>query len=163
MEHAVSNQTILYNVLTQAVNLIIFFLIFKYFFAKKIVDGLSERKDLIAKLQNADEEYKTIVTSAESAAKEIIWEANTMKKEIIDEANMLAKQKAEALIWEAELKAWNMLKTTEVQIKGLEQDLKDNYEIMVKTTAGSYLKKIFDKEPDMQSAYLEKVINGAVS
>lgn len=163
MEHTVSNQTIIYNVLTQAVNLIIFFLVFKYFFAKKIVDGLSERKSLIAKLQHADDEYKTIVSNAESAAKEIIWEANTMKKAIIDEASALAKQKADVVLEEAEQKAWNILQTAQVQVKTLEQDLKDNYETMVKTTAGSYLKKIFDKETEMQTAYLEKVIKGIVS
>lgn len=163
MEHSPSWSTILMNIGVQALNLLIFFSIFYFGFAKKIVDSLSERKSLIAKLQHADEEYKTIVSSAESAAKEIIWEANTMKKAIVEEANMLAKQKADALMQEAELKAWNMLKTTEIQIKGLEQDLKDNYETMVKTTAGSYLKKIFDKEPDMQTAYLEKVIKGAIS
>lgn len=163
MEHSPSWSTILMNIGVQALNLLIFFSIFYFGFAKKIVDGLSERKSLIAKLQNADNEYKTIVANAESSAKEIIWEANTMKKAIIEEANMLAKQKSDVTLEEAEQRAWSILQTAQVQAKTLEQDLKNNYEIMVKTTAGSYLKKIFDNEPDMQSAYLEKVIKGAVS
>lgn len=163
MEHSPSWSTILMNIGVQALNLLIFFSIFYFGFAKKIVDSLSERKSLIAKLQNADNEYKTIVSNAESAAKEIIWEANTMKKGILDEANMLAKQKSDVTLEEAEQRAWSILQTAQVQAKTLEQDLKNNYETMVKTTAGSYLKKIFDNEPDMQTSYLEKVIKGAVS
>lgn len=158
MEHAVSNQTILYNVLTQAANLIIFFLIFKYFFAKKIVDGLTERKDLIAKLQHAEDEYKTIVNNAESAAKEIIWEAQQSKRSIMDEATVLAKQKADEILKEAGHKADAIVETATIWAKNLESELKGNYEVMVKTTAGSYLKKIFDTEPDMQNAYVEKVM-----
>lgn len=162
MEHAVSNQTIIYNVLTQAANLIIFFLVFKYFFAKKIVDGLMGRKDLIAKLQHAEDEYRTIVNNAESAAKEIIWDAQQSKRSIIDEAAVLAKQKADEILAEAGNKADSIVETATVWVKSIENDLKNNYETMVKTTAGSYLKKIFDAEPDMQNAYMEKVVKGVL-
>ena len=102
MEHAVESQTILYNVLTQAANLIFFFLIFKNFFAKNIINALHERKSLISKLQNAESEYKSIVDSAESAAKEIIQEANNTKKTILDESSFLAKQKTEQIMNELE-------------------------------------------------------------
>lgn len=162
MEHSPSWSTILLNIAVQAINLLVFFLIFYFAFAKQIVDSLSERKILIARLQNADDEYKNIVANAESAAKKIIWEANTLKKLIIDEANILAKQKAEILIQEAESRAWSIIQGWEIHIHALEDDLKAHYEAMVKTTAASYLKKIFDQEEDIQTAYLEKVMKGIV-
>lgn len=158
MEHSPSWSTILMNIGVQALNLLIFFSIFYFGFAKKIVDSLSERKSLIAKLQNADNEYKTIVNNAESAAKEIIWDAQQSKRSIIDEATILAKQKADEILAEAGNKANSIVESATVWVKSMENDLKNNYETMVKTTAGSYLKKIFDSEPDMQNAYMEKVV-----
>lgn len=162
MEHGPTWSTVLMNIGVQALNLLIFFCIFYFGFAKKISDGLQERKDLMAKLQYADDEYKTIVWNAEKAAKEIIWEANLNKRSLLDDAALLAKQKSDSILAEANNKAESVVQTAEVQAKMLESDLRSNYETMIKTTAWSYLKKIFDKEPAMQEAYMEKVVNWAL-
>lgn len=150
------------NVAVQAINLIIFFCIFYFWFAKKISDWLSDRKELIKKLQTADEEYQSIVKNAERAAKEIILDANTSKKSIIDEATIIAKNKADELIDQAKNKADSILSTAQVQAVSLKSELEDQYEHMVKFTAGSYLKKIFDDDPELQSVYLNKVTKGVV-
>ena len=160
MEHEITTQTVVINILVQLLNLILFFWLFKHFFGKKIVAGLEERKLLIDKLQNADEEYANMVIKANNAASEIIADANIRKKAMLEETVVIANQKADEIIWQASNKAEGIVSTAQVQAKALEVDLKNNYESMVKTTAGSYLKKIFDKEPDLQSAYMDKVIKG---
>lgn len=160
MDHEISTTTTLINVAVQAINLILFFLLFKYMFWGKIINWLQERKELIGKLQNADEEYKNIVDQAELAAKEIIIGAQETKKTMLEEATGLAKKKADEILDQANNKAEDLVSTAKVQAKTLESDLKNNYEYMVKTTAGSYLKKIFDTEPELQNAYMDKVMKG---
>jgi F0F1-type ATP synthase membrane subunit b/b' len=98
MEHEITTQTVIINVLVQAANLLLFFWLFNHFFAKKIVSGLEERKQLIDKLQNADQEYETIVAQANDAAKEIVADANIRKKAMLEETVALAKQKADEII-----------------------------------------------------------------
>lgn len=157
MEHTPTSSTVVFNIGVQALNLLIFFLIFYFGFSKKISDSLQQRKELIAKLQFADDEYKSIIADAEKAAKEILSSANASKKNILEDATFLAKQKADLLMEEAENKAESLLENAQVKSNSLISELRDNYEHMVKTTAGSFLKKIFDKEPEMQTAYMEKV------
>lgn len=162
MEHSTSASTVYFNIGVQALNLLLFFAIFYFGFAKSIVASLQSRKDLIKKLQFADQEYQTIIGNANQASKEIIDEANSSKKSMIEEAQMLAKQKADEIIWTASNKAESIVSDAKVQANSLESEIKSNYESLVKTTAGSYLKKIFDKEPDLQSAYIKKVSEGIV-
>ncbi len=157
MEHAPSLNTILLNVGVQALNLILFFLLFKYLLGDKIIQALQERTTLVKKLQHADQEYQTIVANAQASAHEIIQDAQGTKKLLIDEATQLAQQKADALLDEATNKAKSIISTAQVQTANLESDLKSNYEIMVKTTAWKFVQKIFDHDSDLQKAYLEKV------
>lgn len=89
-------------------------------------------------------------------------DANTSKKSIIDEATIIAKNKADELIDQAKNKADSILSTAQVQAVSLKSELEDQYEHMVKFTAGSYLKKIFDDDPELQSVYLNKVTKGVV-
>ncbi len=162
MEHSTSASTVYFNIGVQALNLLIFFAIFYFGFAKSIVNSLQSRKDLIKKLQFADQEYETIIENATQASKEIIEEANMSKKAMIEEAQMLAKQKADEILASASNKAESLVSDAKVQANLLESEIKSNYESLVKTTAGSYLKKIFDKEPDLQSAYIKKISDGIV-
>lgn len=160
MEHEISTTTTLINVGIQLLNLILFFWLFKYLFGWKIIWELQERKKLISKLQNAEQEYGAIVKNAQDTAAALLVEANDRKKAIIDDATAIAKQKTEELIAQATNKADSIAQQAIIQANALEYDLKENYEVMVKTTAGSYLKKIFDKEPELQSAYVDKITKG---
>ena len=63
-ETAVSTSTIIINVLIQIVNLVVFFLVFKYFLGDKITKSLKEREHLINKLKNAEHEYNKIIDDA---------------------------------------------------------------------------------------------------
>lgn len=160
MEHELSTTTIFINIVIQVVNLLLFFLLFKYLFGWKIIRALQERKILITRLQDADDEYKNIILQAEIAAKDIISWAQDRKKIILEEAHSLAVKKADEILVQATNKAEDILTTAKAQADIMNSDLKNNYEIMVKATAWSYLKKIFDKEPDLQQAYMHKVMKG---
>ena len=157
MEHEVTTNTILRNVVVQAINLIIFFLLFKYLLGWKIVSALQQRAALVKKLQHADQEYQTIVANAQASAHEIIQEAQITKKTMIDEASQLAQKKSEELLEEANNKAKSIRSAAQIQTENLESDLKNNFESMVKTTAWQFVHKIFDHDPELQKAYIHKV------
>ncbi|HMY80441.1 MAG TPA: ATP synthase F0 subunit B [Candidatus Absconditabacterales bacterium] len=157
MEHGPSTSSILINVGVQALNLVVFFWIFKRFFAGKIIAGLQSRKELMAKLENADKEYGVIVSNAKQAAQEIIKSAQDQKSTIIGEAQQLATKYSQELLDQATNKAQSIIDHATIQATSLESQLKSNYETMVKTTAGSYIQKIFDKDPELQKIYIDKV------
>lgn len=112
---------------------------------------------MVKKLQHADQEYQTIVSNAHASAHEILQEAQSHKKTIVDEATQIAQKKAEELLEEANNKATSILSAAQVQTFHLESDLKNHFESMVKNTAWQFVQKIFDHDPDLQKAYIQKV------
>jgi F0F1-type ATP synthase membrane subunit b/b' len=85
MEEQISTTTVIINILIQVANLVIFFLIFKYFLGNKIAQTLEERECLIKKLKNAEFEYNAILEQAEAKKNSIFADALQKQKSIIQE------------------------------------------------------------------------------
>lgn len=67
MEHEaiVSTTDVILNIAGQVVNLIIFFVVFKYVLGDKLSKLLDARTAFIKKVENADKEYKEIIDNAQ--------------------------------------------------------------------------------------------------
>jgi F-type H+-transporting ATPase subunit b len=158
MQHEVSTAHVLINVAIQIINILIFFLVFKYFFADKILEAVEERKKLLEKIKKAEEEYQRIIAEAEEKKKQILQEAEEHKKKIIEEAEALAKQKAEQIIKEAQRKADEIIENAKAEAYKLKKELEDQWAESVKYTAKLVVNKLFEENKELQDQYLQKLI-----
>ncbi len=149
---------ILFNVSLQVVNLIIFFFLFKYFFADKIISAINERKELMNKLKNADEEYENIIESANKKYEELVEQASKHKESILAEANQLAEKEKEKIISSANKKAEDIVNNAQIESEKIKKDLENNWEQSVKDTTKTVLTKLFDRNVDFQDEYIKKLI-----
>ena len=104
-------------ILAQVLNFLILFLIFKKFVADKLIASINTRRELIAKLDNAQEEYRKTLEKAYKEKEEIIRQArasaNLLSKDLID----LAKKREAEILEIAEKKADMIIKAGDRQIE----------------------------------------------
>ena len=162
MEHAAVGTTdIILNVAWQVVNLIIFFVVFKYALGDKISSLLDQRTALIKKIENAEKEYKSIIESVQKEGDKIVQDALSHKQELIQEATLLAAQKKQDILDQAQIQANNILKDVEIRSNNLQQELKDNREHAVKETSKSVVKKLITSDKNLRTEYLNELVQEA--
>ncbi len=162
MEHAAGWTTdIILNVAGQVVNLIIFFVVFKYALGDKLSNLLEARTAFIKKVENADKEYKEIIDKAQKEWNKILQEALDHKQEVLQEATLLAAKKKQDIIDQAQIQADNILKDMEVKAHNIEQELKDNREHAVKETSKSVVKKMVSSDKNLRADYLNELVQEA--
>ena len=85
MEQSLSASTVLLNVGIQILNLVIFFLLFKFLLGDTVAKGLEEREHLLDRIKNAEGEYNTIIQDAEAQKNGILADALEKQKSILKE------------------------------------------------------------------------------
>jgi len=158
MHHEVTTWQIILNVLIQVINILIFFWVFKYFFADAIVNAIEERRKLINKLKNAEQEYKMMIEKAEGEKKQIIEEALQHKNQIIEEARALALKEKEKIIEEAKRKAKEIVDNAKAEWEKLKKQLEETWEESLKYTTKLVVRKLFNEDKDLKEEYLKKLI-----
>lgn len=157
-EGPTTNQ-ILTWVWVQILNLIIFFVIFWMLMGKKIIKWFEERKQLIKKVEHAEENYKKRMEDAEHESKKIIQEWLKRKEDIIAEAGSLASQRKDEIIEEAHHKAERLVEEAKKRNESLQVELENNFAKWVKQTAMSVLKKLLWKDKEIKTQYLDEIVN----
>lgn len=147
----------LINVFFQAVNLVIFFWIFKYFFADKIISAVEERKQMLDKIKNAEKEYNDIVENAKSESESIINKALDHENKIIEEAKSTAEKKKEEIIQQAQKEADKIKDSAKEEFENYKKELEENWEEWVKRTSKEVVKKIFGEDKSLQDEYISKL------
>ncbi len=156
---APSLNTILVNVAAQIVNLLIFFWLLKKFVAAPLIKELEERKKLLEKLKQAEQEYERIISEAKQKAEEIISEANSLKKKIVVEAEESAKIRQQEIIAEAQRKAEDIVQQAKIEAEKIKTSLEAGWEEGVKKVAKLVVKKLLQEDVQLQDKYLHKLIN----
>gem|GEM_PF-2990245 len=110
------------------INFVVVFFILHKFAHKGIISSLQERKRLIKKLENADEEYQNIIDSAQKKSEELVKEGVEKKNKIIAEASAIAESHAEEKKEKADREAEKIITTAEQRAKLIEQELEYNFE-----------------------------------
>ncbi|MCK9466931.1 MAG: hypothetical protein M0P94_01250 [Candidatus Absconditabacterales bacterium] len=159
MGESLSSTNVIFNVLIQVVNLVIFFLFFKFFLGDKLSKSLEQRKALIEKLKNADQEYKNIIESAENKSREILSDAKKHSEAILEEGELLSKERSATILKEGEQKAKNILAEAHKEAKKIEEELANNRSTSLKSTSKLLVKKILQNDEDLQDKYLDSLIN----
>lgn len=151
--------TVLLNVGIQVLNLVIFFLLFKFFMWDKLSFELEEREKLIKKLKYADEEYQNILWKANEEANQIIVEAKKHSDDILYEREALAREHSQSILADGEYKAQQIVTQAEKEAKKLEEGLIASWSNSLKTTSKMLVKKILDNSEELQDKYLDTLID----
>lgn len=157
-ESTVGSSTVIMNVGFQVVNILIFFFVFKYFFGKKILSAFEERKILLNKLKNADDEYNQLIQKANDERTQIIEEWKVIKDSIVKDAEQLANKKKDDIIETANRKSEDIIKKANLEAEQISNELTKNWESSVKTTAKAVVKKLIEKDVDLNQQYLDTIV-----
>lgn len=158
MEEQLSATTVLLNVGIQILNLVIFFLLFKFLLGDKVAKGLEDREYLLKKIKNAESEYNDIIQKAESQKNDIIADALNKQKTILKEWELLNKKFNQEILEDAKRKADDIINSASIETKRIQNELTDNRELAVKTTAKSVVKKLLWNKKELQDEYLKTLI-----
>jgi len=150
---------ILINVLVQGINIVIFFMLLKYFLAEPISKEVAKRRELLDKIKNAEERYQQILKEAEEKKSQILKQALEHKEKILQEAKAMAYQEKQKIIEEARKKADEIIESAKAYGEKLKQELIKSWEDALKRTAKVVVKKLFEKDVELQDKYLDEVIN----
>ena len=159
MEEQISTSTVVINILIQIANLVIFFLVFKYFLGDKITKTLEERERLIKKLKDAEFEYNAILTQANAKKELILADALEKQRTILLEWELLNTKLTKEIVEDATRKADTIIQNASTETKRIQDELTKNREDAVKTTTKSVVKKLLHEEKDLQDAYLKTLID----
>jgi len=157
-ETAVSTSTIIINVLIQIVNLVVFFLVFKYFLGDKITKSLKEREHLINKLKNAEHEYNKIIDDAKIKWDSMIVDALEKQKILVKEQELISNKHKKEVIDTANKKAEDILNNAESQAHKIKKELEDNREDSVKKASKIVVRKMIGSDDLIKDAYLSSLV-----
>lgn len=138
------------------------FFIFSRFAAKPLSNQIEERRKLIAKIKKADELYNQKINEAEDKAQSIIHEASQQKDKIITEGETLALKQQVEIVNEANHTAEKIVLEGKYATKVMEQELEKKFVDAVKTTSKSVVKKLLQKDIELQREYIEELVKQSV-
>jgi|GEM_PF-1003597 len=141
----------------QIINLIILFLVFKYFVGNKLSAALQERKAKLLKLEEAEEAYAELIAQANTERDVMIADASQSKKNMIEEAKQLAEAKKAEIISLAQQEAATIKAKADQAQKAQSDELYSNFESMVKSTAAAALKKLIPGKTDAHQSYVQEI------
>lgn len=134
------------------------FFLFSRFAAKPLSNQIEERRKLIAKIKKADELYKSKIEEAEGKAHTIIQDAMGQKDKILVEGETLALKQQVQIVNEANHKADKIIVEANHTAEVLEKELEKNFIESVKNTSKSVVKKLLQKDIELQNNYLEELV-----
>ncbi len=159
MEQSLSASTVLLNVGIQILNLVIFFLLFKFLLGDTVAKGLEEREHLLDRIKNAEGEYNTIIQDAEAQKNGILADALEKQKSILKEWELLNKKLSQDVLDDAKRKAEDIIQHATTETKRVQEELANNWESAVKSTTKSVVKKLLNEKKDLQDDYLKTLID----
>ena len=128
--------------IVQIIHIAILFFFFKKIIGDSLANALTERKDLMKKLEHAEDVFKQRIKDADEEAEKIIQEGLNKKISIIAEAGAVATKRQQEMLDEASRKAEGVLHDAEKRAKALSDDLEKNFTDGLKKTAVSLVKKL---------------------
>ncbi len=150
------------SLVAQLINFGVIFFLFSRFAARPLSNQIEKRRKLIAKIKKADELYKEKIDEAENKAHDIIQGATQQKNKIITEGETLALKQQVEIVNEANHHAEKIILEAKYTTKVMEQELEKKFVDAVKTTSKSVVKKLLQKDIDLQHTYIEELVKQSV-
>jgi len=146
------------SLIAQVINFGIMFFIFSRFAARPLSAQIEERRKLIDKIKKADELYNEKIEEANAKAQQTIADSMRQKEKIMTEGEVLALNKQIEIVNEANVKAEKIVADAHNTIKALEQELENNFIESVKKTSKTVVKKLLQKDMQLQNDYLDEIV-----
>lgn len=143
----------------QLINFALVYWLFHRFVAKPLIESLLYRREQVRKAEHAEQVYEETLAKAEEEKKAIITEAVDHKNKLVEQAQIAAKQKADGIVQQAQKAAQHIEEKAQQKAQKLEQELKNDFVDGVKQTAHVVVKKLFDKDVDLQQKYLDTLVS----
>jgi len=99
----------IFVVLAQLINFGIIFYLFKRYIAEKLYASILERKELLKKLEMADEHYAEKMNLADEQKEKLLKQARKTSSNLVKESEKIAKEKADAIMQQANMQAMAIL------------------------------------------------------
>jgi F0F1-type ATP synthase membrane subunit b/b' len=156
MEH-VSNMTVFINAWIQLVNIIVFFFVFKIFFAWPVIDAVNKRSKMIDQLKNADEILQKKLKEAEKKKNDLIEEWLSHKNKILQQANQEAEMIKQSILQQAEYEKKVIIEKAEQQIEAEKKELEKNWEESVKRAVYVIYEKLVWESDEFIKKYVDNI------
>ena len=123
----------------------------------KLSTSIAARRAELKKAEGAAKIYEETMAKAEAEKKAMIDEAVTHKNSVIAQAEQAATLKADKILADADVRAENIEKEAHEKASHIEKELEDNFVDGVKQTAHTVVKKLFNKDVNLQEEYLTEL------
>jgi len=143
--------------IAQAINFLIILWLFKWLIGDKVSTAIAHRREELKKAEGAAQVYEETMAKAEAEKKAMIDEAVSHKNSVIAQAEQAATLKADKIIADAGSRADNIEKEAHEKASHIQKELEDGFVDGVKQTAHSVVKKLFNKDMNLQEEYLTEL------
>lgn len=144
--------------LVQLFHVVLLFWVFRKLIWNSLSTALLARKAQIAKLDNADAEYKRILAEAQTTAEETVKAWLQKKDAIIAEATLVAKRREEEIVSAAQKQAMMIQDEATQKAANLEKELKDGFVDGVKQTTKLVVNKLINDDAALQNSYIDALV-----
>jgi len=146
-------------ILAQVVNFLIIFFIFKKFIANPLNETLLKRRELLAKLASADEEYATILEKAKSEQTDILVQARKDAEKLLRDMEELSKLKGSDIIEAAEKRADTIIASGKRDVEKERIYMMGEMKEKILELTLKLNEKILDKAEGKNKAFIQKELN----
>ena len=140
-------------VIAWIINFLILVLLFRKILWDKIVQQVEERKTMLKKLKNADDEYKKMIEFARKESDLIISRAEKRKDALIHEGHLIAEEDKKKIIKEWQYKVELMKADARRENEKLERQLKEEWVDSVKQTSKKVVKRLLKQDKELADDY----------
>lgn len=151
------DKTIMINVWIQIINLLIFFFVFKKFFAWPVVEAVEKRKQMLDQFKNADDVLQKKLAEAEEQKQVLINEWLEHKNKLIEQAKQQWEHHRNSILEQAEYEKNTILEKWKQQLSNEKKELEKSWEDSVKRWIYTVYEKLFQEDKDFAKKYTDKI------
>lgn len=140
--------------IVQIINIALLLWFFKSLIGNSLAEEVEKRRAMTRKLEQADQEYASLIAEATAKKEEILAEALAHKKSVVAEAQALAKQEQEKILAKAASEAKFLLDKAAKDAEAQKRDIEQHFESGVKQSAFAMVKKLFASNSSASETYV---------
>lgn len=141
----------------QILNFGILFFLAKWLFGDKIIKAIEERRQLIKKLKQADDEYERMIELAKKESNKIVTKANKKKETILSEGKLLAEEERKKVLDIAINKGDVIIQNAEEKGERIVKELESERTKAVTDTTQLVVNKLLDTHTELKDEYLKTI------
>lgn len=143
--------------IAQIINFAILFFLVKIFLGDKLIKIINERRVLIRKLKQADEEYEKMIELAKRESNKIIMTANRKKELIEEEGKILAGKERQNILTLATTKGEMIVQDAKKKWEKMMKELESQRTESITSTTELVVNKLFDTHQELKEKYLQTI------